>query len=140
MQRLIYTSTVSILDGLFEFELSRILHVARTRNRSKNITGCLLFSDRYFVQLLEGERARVSKLYSQIAADTRHRDVELVEVQPIETRDFADWDMASLGLHDMPPAFLRHYASGDMLDPYKMDPRQLRDMILSIDRNMLNVA
>ena len=140
MQRLIYTSTVSILDGLFEFELSRILHVARTRNRSKSITGCLLFSDRYFVQLLEGERALVSKLYSQIAADTRHRDVELVEVQPIETRDFADWDMASLGLHDMPQAFLRHYASGDVLDPYEMDPRQLRDMVLSVDRNMLNVA
>lgn len=48
------------------------------RNRANNITGCLWFDDTHFVQLIEGEAARVEILFDRIAKDYRHRNVKVI--------------------------------------------------------------
>ncbi len=48
------------------------------RNRANNITGCLWFDDTHFVQLLEGEEAKVASLFERIRKDTRHKNVKVI--------------------------------------------------------------
>ncbi|MGD0811417.1 MAG: BLUF domain-containing protein [Acidimicrobiales bacterium] len=82
-------------------ELENILQVARRRNADLEITGMLLFADKSFLQVLEGERERLDQLFTQIQRDERHRRTLLLIREPIERRSFADWTMgaatASLG-------------------------------------------
>lgn len=66
---------------------------AAPQNRSAGISGCLLYRDGYFMQLLEGQRERVLALYDRIRADARHTDCRLVLESPVATRAFRDWGM-----------------------------------------------
>ncbi|MBP2300275.1 BLUF domain-containing protein [Azospirillum picis] len=48
------------------------------KNRDLGITGFLVELDGIFLQVLEGEAAATDELYARIAADPRHRGVELL--------------------------------------------------------------
>ncbi|MFT5643744.1 MAG: hypothetical protein ACI83P_001291 [Janthinobacterium sp.] len=67
---------------------------ARAFNESAGVTGCLLYQDGYFLQMLEGNREDLFALYERIKADTRHRNVSLVMEGPARHRVFMDWSMA----------------------------------------------
>ena len=77
---------------LTPLELQAILQEARPYNAAHGITGLLLYSERRFVQVLEGPRAVVEELYARIRHDTRHVHVETVRQGP-GPRRFADWSM-----------------------------------------------
>lgn len=49
--------------------------------------------DGVFLQVLEGERNAVSKLYVNICRDQRHTDIELLHFEEITDRIFYDWSM-----------------------------------------------
>jgi Sensors of blue-light using FAD len=93
MLALIYVSRVvpsrQPIDGLFR----AILAVARTRNKEHNITGLLGYAGGYFVQLLEGERSAVLKLYASISRDERHTDVTILSSTKITQRTHGEWVM-----------------------------------------------
>src|ERR1700759_787270 len=58
-----------------EFSLQNIrelLAVARARNKISLITGMLVFCDRQFLQVLEGNAPDVIRTYDRIAVDVRH--------------------------------------------------------------------
>ncbi len=57
---------------------SRILRKSKANNPALGITGVLCFSEGIFLQVLEGGRSAVNRLYNRIAADPRHTDVELL--------------------------------------------------------------
>lgn len=85
--------------------LAEIFSQARSNNKQSGITGALLLTDHYFVQVLEGDEAAVRRLYERISADDRHDDVTLLESQTVEGRVFAKWAMArvsSSGRGDIP--------------------------------------
>ena len=71
-----------------------ILHAARTFNKQHQITGCLLFYKREFLQMLEGEEATVISLYENIMADKRHHHVYTVWEETSSERFYQDWSMA----------------------------------------------
>jgi Sensors of blue-light using FAD len=56
-----------------------------------------------FLQALEGERGRVTRLYSRISADPRHRDLELIHCEGINARRYGEWSMARVSLSDVDP-------------------------------------
>ncbi|WP_324680071.1 BLUF domain-containing protein [Hymenobacter sp. GOD-10R] len=77
-----------------EEALSELLAEARAWNEQHGITGLLCYSDRQFVQLLEGTAAQVDLLYARIQRDPRHRQVTTLSTAYDAQRFFADWQMA----------------------------------------------
>ena len=77
--------------------------------------GVLCHGQGLYLQLLEGERSAVNRLFARILLDTRHKDVELLHLQEVEHRRFAAWSMAHVELRaDDPMILMRH----PEFDPY----------------------
>ena len=80
--------------------LDALRQQSSTFNRSTGLTGCLLYQDGLFMQMLEGQREVVSALMDKVKADPRHRDVRIVIEGPARRRVFLDWGMV---VHDLTP-------------------------------------
>jgi hypothetical protein len=52
-------------------DIKAILTSARLYNSKNNITGCLLYHNHEFIQVLEGEQSKVKELFRHIEKDTR---------------------------------------------------------------------
>lgn len=94
-------------------------------NRTAGISGCLVYQDGYFMQMLEGKRDTLLALMDQIKADPRHRSVRIVMEGPARRRHFADWGMVLRDLteemshHDFAPWQRRQISFLELAD----DPR-----------------
>lgn len=99
--RLIYVSKVVDLQstGLTD----AILRTAHAWNTQNGITGVLCEGQGVFLQVLEGERGLVTRLYSRIFADPRHTDLELIHCESITKRHYGEWSMAHVNLSDVDP-------------------------------------
>ena len=75
-------------------DLLRLLLAARRHKGERGITGLLLYRDGVFMQLLEGARDEVERLYASSAADPRHRDVDVLHSAEDEARLMPGWHMA----------------------------------------------
>lgn len=91
LTRLIYASEPDA--ALSPDTVQSILEHARVANLRHNLTGMLTFDANGFLQVLEGRRDVVSRVYGRIAQDTRHRSLLLLEVTPIDERSFGRWTM-----------------------------------------------
>lgn len=94
--RLMYRSRSRIPSADRKAELGLLFSGARSFNKSQGITGALLVSGDWFVQVLEGDEARVRALYEHIAADRRHDAVTLLAAGDAHGQVFARWAMARL--------------------------------------------
>jgi len=83
----------------------------------------LCFSEGIFLQVLEGGRSAVNRLYNRIASDSRHTDVELLCYEEIDERHFAGWAMGQVNMSCMNPALLLKYSERPTLDPYAVSGR-----------------
>lgn len=81
-------------------ELDELLQQARRLNFLTGLTGCLIYQDGCFMQMLEGEQAAVQGLMEKLRHDPRHRDLHIVIEGPARRRIFVDWEMAR---HDLLP-------------------------------------
>jgi len=79
---------------------ARILVTAEAHNSVNGISGVLCQGQGLFLQVLEGERERVNRLYAQILQDRRHHDVQLLSFTEITERRYPDWSMAHVALAD----------------------------------------
>lgn len=77
-------------------ELFDITATSMANNRAAGITGALMFCDGYFLQILEGESAVLTRTLDRIAQDPRHADLQVIERRENVARSFADWDMSCL--------------------------------------------
>ena len=74
--------------------LENILETAVTVNAEKDISGCLVYHNNNFVQILEGEKKDVLDVFEKIKTDKRHFDVCLLWENHVDKRYFKRWDMA----------------------------------------------
>lgn len=74
-------------------ELDALLASCRENNVKVGITGMLLYQNRSFFQVLEGDQESVESLFEKIAKDKRHLRVTRIISEPIEERAFGDWTM-----------------------------------------------
>ena len=76
-------------------ELAALLRQARTYNQSHRLTGLLLYAanTREFVQVLEGPRNEVTRIYEKIARDPRHKHAFVLHEGAATGRMFPDWRM-----------------------------------------------
>jgi hypothetical protein len=101
-------------------ELLSILRKSKSNNPGLGVTGVLCFSEGIFLQVLEGGRSSVNKLYNRIASDSRHTDVELLCYEEIGERKFAGWSMGQVNMSRMNPALLLKYSERPTLDPFSV--------------------
>jgi hypothetical protein len=116
--RLLYASRAS--QSFKPEELGTILKRSKALNPTIGVTGvlCCCFNASVFMQVLEGGRSQVSRLYNEIAQDPRHHDVELLSYEEIGERQFAGWAMGQVNMNRLNPALLLRYSETATLDPY----------------------
>lgn len=114
--RLLYASRAAA--PIAHDDLLAILRQSRSYNPAQGITGVLCCSDAVFLQVLEGGRAAVNRLYNRIVRDARHTDVELLAYDSIGERRFAGWSMGQVNLSRLNPALVLKYSATATLDPF----------------------
>ena len=114
--RLMYVSRA--VPAVDQEELLAILRKSKANNPGQGVTGVLCFSEGTFLQVLEGGRSAVNKLYNRIASDNRHTQVELLSYEEIGERRFAGWSMGQVNMARLNPAMLLKYSEKATLDPY----------------------
>ena len=98
MISLLYISRNRIERAERDPVIDGIVQHARRKNLGLAVTGALMFTGERFAQVLEGPRDRVEALMATITADPRHDQVEVVITEEVESRRFANWSMAYMGL------------------------------------------
>lgn len=119
--RLMYASRAA--KPLDPEELTHIVRQARQQNPLHGITGVLCNSGELFIQVIEGGRTAVNRLYNRIAADPRHTEVTLLSYEEVGERRFAGWAMGQVNLARLNPALLLKYSETAALDPYAISGR-----------------
>jgi len=116
--RLMYASRA--VPAVDQEELLAILKKSKANNPKLGVTGvlCACFDSRVFMQVLEGGRSAVNRLYNRIANDPRHTDVELLSYEEISERRFAGWSMGQVNMARLNPALLLKYSECAKLDPF----------------------
>ena len=76
-----------------------ILETSRRNNPRDDITGCLLFSGRYYAQVLEGRAEVTGRKLETIRSDLRHVDFKLLVERRVDMRTYDQWSMGYL--HDL---------------------------------------
>ena len=77
-----------------------ILAAAQVHNTAHQVSGVLCQGQGLYLQVLEGERGEVNRLYALILLDRRHNDVQLLSFEEISQRRYPDWSMAHVRLPD----------------------------------------
>ena len=115
--RIIYLSTA--VGPQTTTMTNAILKKAQAWNQAHGITGVLCQGQGLYLQVLEGERSVVNRLYAQIVQDRRHHDVQMLSFEEIGQRRYPGWSMAHVSLPDddalvrlQHPAFDPYSASG----------------------------
>jgi hypothetical protein len=116
--RLLYASRA--VPAVDQDELVSILKKSKANNLTLGVTGVLCFSEGIFLQVLEGGRGPVNRLYNRIATDSRHTDVELLCYEEIGERRFAGWSMGQVNMSRLNPALLLKYSERATLDPFSV--------------------
>jgi hypothetical protein len=116
--RLMYASRA--VPAVDHEELVTILRQSKGHNPTIGVTGVLCFSGGIFLQVLEGGRSAVNRLYNRIAADPRHTEVEVLLYEEIGERRFASWSMGQANMSRLNPSLLLKYSATATLDPYSV--------------------
>ena len=90
LKRVIY---VSEKTDSSDASLAQIIASSTKNNLETGVTGCLLSGSNSFLQLLEGPRQTIDRLYKIINADSRHKNVVMLTDEDIDDRLFASWSM-----------------------------------------------
>ncbi len=128
LTRLLYASTAA--KSYNSSELGRILESCRKNNPRLAVTGMLFLDNNYFLQCLEGSRENVNALYRQLLQDSRHENVQILEMKEVTERYFGDWSMkyvpsAAVIKRIMQETGLRQF------DPYAIDNYTVNAMMES---------
>jgi hypothetical protein len=121
---LVYVSVAT--EEMTDDDLLALLEQSRTFNKENGLTGLLLYKERFFVQVLEGEESIIDALFERIKADTRHFNVLLILKKPIIERNFEQWAMGfkspNLDKLKQMPSFLDYMLlePSDTLDKYSI--------------------
>jgi hypothetical protein len=118
--RLLYASRA--VEAVGASLVDAILSRSREYNAEHGITGvlCVCPSGNVFIQVLEGAREEVNRLYNNIVRDPRHRDITLLDYAEIDERGFANWRMGRIDLNRVNVSTVLRYSEKAVLDPFTL--------------------
>lgn len=89
--QLLYTSESS--QPVTQQLITEILQVSRKNNMADSITGFLIVRDGFFLQLLEGDEAKVRSCFAKIQKDPRHKSIVIQGETTVNQRLMPHWGM-----------------------------------------------
>lgn len=100
MKRLRYISRAA--ENLTRSDVQEIAKLSSETNKSKGLTGFLVYFEGIFFQILEGEEEAVDNLYfEKIIKDPRHYDILCLGVESVDSKShFRDWSMKLIDISD----------------------------------------
>tara|TARA_R110002124_G_scaffold101252_2_gene248749 strand:+ start:451 stop:1896 length:1446 start_codon:yes stop_codon:yes gene_type:complete len=90
--QLSYSSQVS--EGIQQKDLENILNIAKEKNKKLDITGCLIYHNNFFFQILEGPKTEILKLIETIKNDSRNFNLTVLFEGVKSGRTFKEWNMS----------------------------------------------
>lgn len=81
-------------------ELFDLLSISRLRNAHLGITGLLVYAQRRFLQIIEGDQSQVLELYESIKDHPGHKNAQVLLDDEVDERLFPDWSMGFERLDD----------------------------------------
>ncbi|MEN8789623.1 MAG: BLUF domain-containing protein [Flavobacteriaceae bacterium] len=75
-------------------DLKAIMKSASVNNSKHGITGCLIYHNNFFLQILEGEKEVVLRLLDTIKLDGRNGQLTVLSTDESADRLFKEWAMA----------------------------------------------
>ncbi len=98
INQLVYLSQA--VRKMSQEDLIAIQNTAKTNNGPLDVTGSLFYNGGWFLQVLEGPAAALSKLYNKIELDPRHKNSRILYNEPASFRTFSRWNMNMTNLDD----------------------------------------
>lgn len=144
--RMVYASKATFkpfqANASIDQEILDILTTARRENQKNNLVGALYYGHGCFFQCLEGKQADIDELYAKLQKDSRHHDLKILSLQPIEERRFSSWEMKYATIDREVRTFLRRHQMAKF-DPYRFTPEmtaELVDMLQQVDETPVDGA
>ncbi|GAB1234380.1 BLUF domain-containing protein [Ferrigenium sp. UT5] len=134
--RLIYISYSK--NDVSEADLKQILEKSKINNKSKFVTGMLMYSDRYFFQCLEGERRDVNQTYLRISSDPRHSKCVLIDYSEISARLFPTWSMDYVAFNGNNNEMVLRYSENGLFQPYDFNAAQANAFLHEVAHTLAN--
>ena len=91
MKRIIYKSRAK--PWVSAEHLAEVLKTSRRNNAEHGLSGLLVYTNGYFLQVLEGLEQQVDHRYAIIQADQRHSHCQMICEELIFEPDFGVWNM-----------------------------------------------
>lgn len=113
-------------------EVETLFTTSTERNLAREITGHLIYDERWFVQALEGEALRIRDLFGRIARDRRHRDVDLLVLRPIRSRTFPRWGMQREAIRPSSHALIERNCSERGFEPRAIPPASIVSLLIDM--------
>ena len=110
-----------VIPGVQADGIATILRSARKNNPNEDLTGVLYTNGRWFLQILEGPRQSVTRMFGILQNDKRHTDVTMINVKNIEERAFGDWGMAFIKSDPAVIAIIKEMTGMEVFDPSWLD-------------------
>jgi hypothetical protein len=133
--RLIYASRA--VNPITDEVIENVLATSRSRNPDAGITGVLcVCRSNVFMQILEGGREEVNRLYGRLVRDERHTEVTLLDYAEIDERRFPSWRMGRVDLDKLNIGIVLKYSEKAQLDPFQIPGR----VALTFLEELMNTA
>ncbi|ADZ71238.1 BLUF domain-containing protein [Polymorphum gilvum] len=131
LYHLCYMSQISpdIPASGVDSEVTRIIDSARVNNARVGLTGCLIFTGRHFLQILEGAADDVEQVFGAIAHDPRHRRVTVLSLGSIETRQFPETWMGFADSSGLAAADLAAITAAIDASSHALDVREVKTIL-----------
>ena len=123
--RLIYASTRTDRSA---GAVNAIFEASQRNNRRDDISGALIVTNDYFVQLLEGSRPLVSRCMVRIVQDLRHTDIEFISTKSVPHRLFSGWSMRRVEAERLDRALLLSQLIVSAIVPAQLTPEAVEDL------------
>ncbi len=134
LSRLVYFSENKIGPAGREAQIAKLQRVAVDRNRRRQITGALVYDDRWFAQALEGELDTVQETFALIAADPRHANIKITSTSAVPERLFGAWSMGfAARTRVTEPLFGLHWFNTSM-NPNLMPEQNILKLMVELGR------
>lgn len=88
---LIYVSTAA---AHVDYEaVMDILTISWRHNHNSDVSGMLIYDDRYFMQLIQGPIATIDRLFDRIAEDPRHHTIRVIDAVLLAAPECYGWSV-----------------------------------------------
>lgn len=134
LERMVYASVATRPDPAMMM-LADILAASDRNNRRDGLTGALVVTATHFLQVLEGARQDLDRTLDRLRADPRHRDIEILNREPADQRQFGQWTMVAARITPSQSGVMK-----EIIDLARDDPAAASDEVRSLVEAQLRAA